>query len=154
MKKFLLTGIVAVSMMGIVSSCSHEEETSAYDEVTSNYINAFNKTFGLPANDQDWGFDQIELSASRMTRAINPTYDFDGAIPRKPTTNEMSGDKFKTNVEGIPAYTSINSGNGYDTGVSYINGSVNVNIWGGGGSAENGWQRSGGELYFYGNCDL
>ena len=154
MKKFLLTGVVAVSMMGIVSSCSHDEETSAYDEVTSSYIHAFNQTFGTPANDQDWGFDQLVLSASRMTRAINPTYNFDGVIPRKPTTIEMSGDKFKTNVDGISPYTEYKGGNGYDTGVSYITGSIDVNIWGGGGTAENGWQSTGGEVYFYGNCDL
>ena len=155
MKKFLLTGVVILSVMGIVSSCSHEEETSAYDQLTGNYINAFNNTFGMPANDQDWGFDQVELSsASRLTRAITPDYNFSSAIPQKPTTTQMSGDKFKTNVDDIPAYTSINNGNGYATGVSYINGSINVNIWGGGGTEANGWKITGGEVYFYGNCDL
>ena len=154
MKKFLMTGMVAVSVMGMVSSCSHEEGDSGYDEVTSDYINAFNRTFGEPAGNQDWGFDQVELAASRMTRAIYPDYNFSSAIPLKPTTSEMSGDKFKTNVDGIPAYSSINGGGGYANGVSYINGSMNINIWGGGGTAENGWKNSGGELYFYGNCDL
>jgi len=154
MKNFLMTGMIAVSVMGMVSSCSHDDSSSDYDEVTNNYISAFNRTFGEPAGNQDWGFDQVGVSASRMTRAINPTYDFDSAIPKRPTTTEMSGDKFKTNVDDIPAYTSINGGNGYATGVSYITGSVNVNIWGGGGTAENGWQNSGGEVYFYGDCDL
>ena len=139
-----MTGMVAVSVMGMVSSCSHEEGDSGYDEVTSNYINAFNRTFGEPAGNQDWGFDQVELAASRMTRAIYPDYNFSSAIPLKPTTSEMSGDKFKTNVDGIPAYSSINGGGGYANGVSYINGSMNINIWGGGGTAENGWKNSGG----------
>ena len=144
----------AAMVMGVsfVACSNHENLYDAKADaqtLVDKYETAFKNAFGQPAANQTWGFSD-EAAGARMTRAITPDYDFTGSIPTKPTTDKMAASNFKENVDGIDAYTN----GGYAIGVSYISGSTDVNIWGGGGTEENGWKSSGGELYFTGTCDL
>lgn len=60
MKKYLMTGLVAVALSGFFSGCSQEIETGVETttefNVLQKYENAFVARFGQPAEDQDWGF--------------------------------------------------------------------------------------------------
>ena len=82
MKKYLMTGIAALAMCFGFTSCSHEiEQVSQEDlnkieaqKIIDNYNQAFIKTFGQPAANQDWGF------GTTATRAAEPNSNqwFDG----------------------------------------------------------------------------
>ena len=75
MKKYLMTGIAAVAMCAAFTSCSHDIEPASQEDlnnleaeqIVNAYNQAFIKTFGQPAANQDWGFG---TSATRgITRA-------------------------------------------------------------------------------------
>ena len=150
MKKYLMIGASAMVFGATMfTSCSQDKDLyDPYRDIegfVNKYQQAFISVYGQPAANQDWGFGSS--AQSRMTRAIAPDFDFSAAIPQKPTTDQMGAENFKENVDGIDAYTSINGGNGYASGVSYIDSSVgNVNIW--------GQNNNGGVLYFTGTCDF
>ena len=63
MKKYLMTGLVAVALSGLFSGCSQEIETGVETtpefNVLQKYENAFVSRFGQPAEDQDWGFGSV-----------------------------------------------------------------------------------------------
>ena len=104
MKKSLVKGLVAMSVMAMVSSCSHDEGTSIYDEVQNNYIRVFNATFGTPAGDHDWGFDQVMASESRMTRALGDYDNYKGSMqPVEWYQDSNDGWKWKTRVYVFPS---------------------------------------------------
>ena len=157
-KLYLFAGAAALMAGAAFTSCSHDfddELPEGVSLVTEQYNRIFIETFGQPDPKQDWGFGETVTASSRMTREIVPNYNFSSAIPSKPTTSQMVAANFKENVNGIAAYTE----GGYDIGVSYIdpdvlNNITEVNIWGGGGTQENGWKRPGGTLYFSGESDL
>ena len=73
MKKCLLTGMAAVALCAAFTSCSKSVDLYDQGAVEANDVNqiyeaynqAFIKTFGQPAPDQDWGFGP---SAKAMTR--------------------------------------------------------------------------------------
>ena len=74
MKKYLMTGITALAMSGLFTSCTHD--MSGYvgnttETIKKNYENAFVETFGQPAADQDWGFGTKSAGARGLTRS-NP----------------------------------------------------------------------------------
>lgn len=77
MKKYLMTGIAALTMCSGFTSCSHDFETLTQEEIderkaneiVENYKNAFIAQFGQPAADQDWGFGTSETRG--MTRSIS-----------------------------------------------------------------------------------
>jgi hypothetical protein len=85
MKKYLMAGMAAIAFCAAFTSCTKSE--NLYDEnrptqdVIAKYNDAFIKTFGQPASNQDWGFGTI-YSKSR-TRSENakgnqwadPNYD-------------------------------------------------------------------------------
>lgn len=60
MRKYLMTGLVAVALGGLFSSCSKDVETGEENTVEFNilqtYENAFVTRFGQPAENQTWGF--------------------------------------------------------------------------------------------------
>ena len=157
-KLYLFAGAAALMAGAAFTSCSHDfddELPEGVSLVTEQYNRIFIETFGQPDPKQDWGFGETVTASSRMTREIVPNYDFSAAIPSKPTTSQMVAANFKENVNGIDAYTSINSGNGYARGVSYIDGNVTaINIWGAGTPENNYQDNSGGEVYFTGNVNL
>ena len=104
---------------------------------------------------------QTRSSFVSLTRSILPDHDFNSDIPEKPTTAEMdNADNFKDGVDGIQAYLSINSGNGFasNTTACYIDQNVQgVNIWAGGyNDPDNNWAwvTYGGSLYVTGTCDF
>lgn len=91
MKKYLMTGVAAIAMIGAMTSCSHEDEVAQYSNLQSSYIQAFNSTFGTPAADQDWGFGEpaAAVATSRVTRAITVNGDNYDAFTF-PTTEELA----------------------------------------------------------------
>ena len=129
-----------------ISSCSSNEiePMSASDLALAKYEKAFIARFGQPAKDQTWGFGTVDTkSFGFSTRAITSSYTF---------PSDASSDKFLDDVpEGIQYYGNINYGNGYASGISYIDGSINkINIWGG----WDGSKTSGGTLYVKGNVEM
>ena len=107
------------------------------------YRTSFVKTFGVPAADQDWGFGSDETAGARMTRTIQPSYNF---------PSDAAATKFLAAVpDGVQKLTqNVGRANNYidETWQG------NLNIWGGA-TAEGNWQdRSGGVLYIKGNCDF
>ena len=64
MKKYLMTGIAALAMCFGFTSCSHDIEPASQEDlnnleaeqIVNAYNQAFIKTFGQPAANQDWGF--------------------------------------------------------------------------------------------------
>ena len=69
MKKYLLTGMTALSMCAAFTSCSHDDDfyTSLQDSKSAEYQEAFVRAFGEIASNQDWGF-----GASNVTRSDDP----------------------------------------------------------------------------------
>jgi len=77
MRKYLMTGMAALAISAAFTSCS--KETNLYNEevikenttqnIINNYNEAFIKTFGQPASNQNWGF--IDYSKAR-TRTAYP----------------------------------------------------------------------------------
>ena len=75
MKKYLMTGLVAVALSGLFSSCSKDIETGEENTVEFNilqtYEDAFVTRFGQPAENQNWGFG----NGVGSTRYNNPGED-------------------------------------------------------------------------------
>ena len=73
MKKYLMTGIAALAMCFGFTSCSHDIEPASQEDlnnleaeqIVNAYNQAFIKTFGQPAANQDWGF------GTSVTRSID-----------------------------------------------------------------------------------
>mgnify|MGYP007012484662 CR=1 FL=1 len=75
MKK-LIFSLIFVLMMGLnFSSCSHEVEFKSYENTAKEkFEQKFEKTFGEPAADQDWGFDNLvvfDYTQTAQTRGWN-----------------------------------------------------------------------------------
>ncbi len=74
MKKYLMTGIAAVTLCAVFTSCSHDMTPASQEEINAvqakkvvdTYNAAFVAKFGQPASNQDWGFGS---GASARTRA-------------------------------------------------------------------------------------
>lgn len=59
MKKFILA---MISVLAIVGCTKHEFESYSYEkQVKQDFTKTFERTFGEPAADQDWGFDGVEV---------------------------------------------------------------------------------------------
>ncbi len=78
MKKYLMTGIAALAIGAAFVSCSKEVEQLSQEELDQievqkikvNYEQAFIRTFGQPASNQDWGFGTGTRTA--FTRTADP----------------------------------------------------------------------------------
>ena len=72
MKKYLMTGIAALTMFAGFTSCSHDDDIEVYTQEQidkAKYDQAFlNYVGGSIAEGQDWGFS-ASIAGSRMTRA-------------------------------------------------------------------------------------
>lgn len=151
-----MTAVAALSFGGLITSCTKDTDfsggaTRSNQDVQKTYEEAFLTTFGRPVEGLDWGFGLNTTASTRaMTRTLQPSHNFSNDIPSKPTTNEMAATNFKENVDGIDPYPN----GGYAIGTSYITGSIDVNIWGGGETEDNGWQKSGGVVYLSGTCNM
>ena len=82
MNKYLMTGIVALTFGGMITSCSHdvyEGSAGTIKNIQNNYESAFIQTFGEPAPTQDWGFGPSTVAGARgMTRALGDYDDYRG----------------------------------------------------------------------------
>ena len=142
-KKFILFGTAVTAIVTGLVSCSHDFEGNNLSQAEIAYRTSFVKTFGVPAADQDWGFGSDETAGARMTRTIQPSYNF---------PSDAAATKFLAAVpDGVQKLTqNVGRANNYidETWQG------DLNIWGGA-TAEGNWQdRSGGVLYIKGNCDF
>ena len=142
-KKFILFGTAVTAIVTGLVSCSHDFEGNNLSQAEIAYRTSFVKTFGVPAADQDWGFGSDETAGARMTRTIQPSYNF---------PSDAAATKFLAAVPaGVQKLTqNVGRANNYidETWQG------DLNIWGGA-TAEGNWQdRSGGVLYIKGNCDF
>ena len=92
MKKYLMTGIAALAMGSMFTSCSHDMSLYNGDgtkAVVDKYEQAFVDAYGEPAANQTWGFGEktTTVAGTRgMTRSVpsSPTFK-DGDCPSMPT---------------------------------------------------------------------
>ena len=143
MKKYLITGLAAVAISGMFTSCTHETDAGAGGTnlgVVETYEQAFISRFGTPSPDADWGFGPTTTQAGTRanTRAIQPEHNFANDAIAKPTTittsTGMSSTNFLEDVptdQGITYYNNINNGSGFGGDQScYIDKDVKqVNIY-------------------------
>ena len=134
MKKYLMTGIAALAISGMFTSCSHDMSLysgSQSEQVVKKYEQAFVDAYGEPAENQTWGFGEktTTVAGTRgMTRTIQPSYEF---------PDDADESKFLEDVpEDVNSYSAEcvanNQTNGYGAGTSYVDPSWTdqVNIWG------------------------
>ena len=80
MKKYLITGLAAVAISGMFTSCTHDTEAGGSGNlgVVETYEQAFISRFGTPSADADWGFGNGATQASTRanTRTIQPEHNF------------------------------------------------------------------------------
>ena len=82
MKKYLVTGLAAVAISGMFTSCTHENDTAGGSSdlgVVETYEKAFISRFGTPSPDADWGFGPSTNQAG--TRATGEFANHIGAYP-------------------------------------------------------------------------
>jgi len=127
MKKYLMTGVAALAFAATFTSCS---KTDLYDEgaakeaetqkqteqILASYNQAFLKTFGQPAADQDWGFGSSTVAGTRAVPGIEFPDDFsdktDIIEPKKNNFGKPSITKNDATVStgSYNEWPSINSG--------------------------------------------
>ena len=79
MRKFIILGLVSLMAFG---SCSKHDYDFSYVEVQRNRFEAsFEKRFGTPASDQDWGFNGENIQfAFEATKSATRGHDVNGNI--------------------------------------------------------------------------
>lgn len=91
MKKYLMTGIAALAMGGMFTSCSHDMSLyngNQSEQVVNNYEQAFINTYGEPASNQTWGFGETTVAGTRgMTRTISVNGD---AYDKFPSASDVA----------------------------------------------------------------
>ena len=91
MKKYLMTGIAALAMGGMFTSCSHDMSIysgSQSEQILQKYEQAFVQTFGEPAPTQTWGFGSSTVATTRgMTRTITVNGD---VYDKFPSTSDVA----------------------------------------------------------------
>lgn len=88
MKKYLMTAVAALALGGLMTSCTHDvDSSSSSGDVAQNakesYEQAFLNTFGRPVEGLDWGFGSSSATTG-STRALTR------AIPTKPTFSSQT----------------------------------------------------------------
>jgi len=105
MKKYLMTGITAIAMSGLFTSCSHDMSSYVGDttkEIKQKYENAFVETFGEPAPTVHWGFGTSSASSRGMTRS-NPGETYPATHEYKDASgNVIAGANMNHNEWGAP----------------------------------------------------
>lgn len=138
-KKFILFGTAVTAIVTGLVSCSHDFEGNNLSQAEIVYRTSFVKTFGVPAADQDWGFGSDETAGARMTRTIQPSYNF---------PSDAVATKF---LAAVPAGVQKLTQNAASVN-NYIDETWQgeLNIWGN----QDGSKTVGGTLYIKGNCDF
>ena len=73
MKKYLVTGLAAVAISGMFTSCTHDTDGGNGNTnlgVVETYEKAFISRFGTPSADADWGFGPTTAQAGTRANAI------------------------------------------------------------------------------------
>lgn len=81
MKKYLVTGLAAVAISGMFTSCTHDTDGgngSTNLGVVETYEKAFISRFGTPSADADWGFGPTTAQAG--TRAVSDYKNYKGTM--------------------------------------------------------------------------
>ena len=79
MKKYLMTGIAALAVGGMFTSCSHDMSLyngNQSEQVVNNYEQAFINTYGEPDSNQTWGFGETTVAGTRGMTRSNPGVDY------------------------------------------------------------------------------
>ena len=137
MKKYLMTGIAALAMGGMFTSCSHDMSLYNGDgtkAVVDKYEQAFVSAYGEPAANQTWGFGSTSVAATRgMTRSVGTYADYKGSLtPEESYQDQNDNWQWKTRPYTFPSgpesYPSGKPENAsyYGGGYQYLNGG---NIW-------------------------
>ena len=137
MKKYLMTGIAALAMCGMFTSCSHDMSLYNGDgtkAVVDKYEQAFVDAYGEPAANQTWGFGSTSAAATRgMTRSVGTYADYKGSLtPEESYQDQNDNWQWKTRPYTFPSgpesYPSGKPENAsyYGGGYQYLNGG---NIW-------------------------
>jgi hypothetical protein len=91
MKKYLMTGIAALAISGMFTSCSHDMSLYNGDgtkAVVDKYEQAFVDAYGEPAATQTWGFGETTVAGTRgMTRTISVNGD---AYDKFPSASDVA----------------------------------------------------------------
>ena len=95
MKKYLMTGIAALAMGGLFTSCGPSMDSyggNIEDYVKQSYEQKFIERFGEPAPNQTWGFGSSTVAGARgMTRTLPEKPSFRDTNPvKKPTMPNYS----------------------------------------------------------------
>jgi hypothetical protein len=112
MKKYLMTGIAALAMGGMFTSCSHDMSLYNGDgtkAVVDKYEQAFVSAYGEPAANQTWGFGSTSAAATRgMTRTIDSSWDnWENAPAASDYATEMDPDAILFTSEAYGQGTEI-----------------------------------------------
>lgn len=84
MKKYLITGLAAVAISGMFTSCTHETDAGAGGTnlgVVETYEQAFISRFGTPSADADWGFGNGATKAGTRALPTLPSNTFRDTNP-------------------------------------------------------------------------
>ena len=135
MKKYLMTGIAALTFSGMITSCSHDMDQYTGGDVTENiqkdYETKFVSRFGEPASTQDWGFGSSSVAGVRGgTRTVpgieipdnfkNKTNITEPGTIQKPTINESDAT--------IVISESQNGNQNYDNAIIYVKNNATLTL--------------------------
>jgi hypothetical protein len=95
MKKYLITGLAAVAISGMFTSCTHDTDAGGSGNlgVVETYEQAFISRFGTPSADADWGFGNGATKAGTRALPTLPSNTFRDTNPiTKPSKPEEIDD--------------------------------------------------------------
>ena len=108
MKKYLVTGLAAVAISGMFTSCTHENDTAGGSSdlgVVETYEKAFISRFGTPSPDADWGFGNGATKAgTRASELLKEKFTLPSFRGKKDIT-EPTWPGLPTTLDGKSFYT-------------------------------------------------
>ena len=108
MKKYLITGLAAVAISGMFTSCTHETDAGAGSTnlgVVETYEQAFISRFGTPSPDADWGFGPSTTQAgTRASELLKEKFTLPSFRGKKDIT-EPTWPGLPTTLDGKSFYT-------------------------------------------------
>jgi hypothetical protein len=117
MKKYLMTGLAAMAIGIVLTSCSKNEadftppqQLTEYEKTLQQYADAFAETFGTPAANQTWGFAQAtrtEMPNNNEWGTSNGAGYLNFPKPADITQEEREAVLAVFNEKGAMSYTSI-----------------------------------------------
>ena len=137
MKKYLMTGIAALGMGSLFTSCGPDMSVynvSQSEQVLQKYEQSFVQAFGEPAPTQTWGFGSSTVAGTRgMTRSVGTYADYKGSLtPEESYQDQNDKWQWKTRPYTFPSaptsYPTDKPENAsyYEGGYKYFNGG---DIW-------------------------